>query len=110
MMPLMVRTQLIQTAFFVRQHYLDFLNREPDTAGFDFWKHEIDMCGSDPQCVEVKRNNVSAAFFVSIEFQETGYLVYRIYKSAFNNLPALRLRLPFRTLFAIHKRSARASK
>ncbi len=75
------------TGFFVRQHYLDFLNREPDSAGFDFWKHEIDMCGSDPQCVEVKRINVSAAFFVSIEFQETGYLVYRIYKSAFNNLP-----------------------
>ena len=45
------------------------------------------MCGSDPQCIEVKRINVSAAFFVSIEFQETGYLVYRIYKSAFNNLP-----------------------
>jgi len=78
---------LDSTSFFVRQHYLDFLNREPDMAGFDFWKHEIDMCGSDPQCIEVKRNNVSAAFFVSIEFQETGYLVYRIYKSAFNNLP-----------------------
>ena len=75
------------TSFFVRQHYLDFLNREPDSAGFDFWKHEIDNCGADPQCVEVKRINVWAAFFVSIEFQETGYLVYRIYKSSFNNLP-----------------------
>src|SRR4029079_6301282 len=43
-------------------------------------------CGSDPQCIEVKRINVSAAFFLSIEFQETGYLVYRMHKTAFGNL------------------------
>ena len=73
------------TAFFVRQHYLDFLNREPDTAGFTFWKNEIDMCGADVVCVEVKRINVSAAFFLSIEFQETGYLVERIYKAAYGD-------------------------
>jgi hypothetical protein len=30
---------------------------------------------------------VSAAFFLSIEFQETGYLVYRFYKSAYGNIP-----------------------
>jgi hypothetical protein len=72
--------------FFVRQHYLDFLNREPDTDGFNFWTNEITSCGSDAQCTEVKRINVSAAFFLSIEFQETGYLVYRIYKSGFGNL------------------------
>jgi hypothetical protein len=34
----------------------------------------------------LKRINVSAAFFLSIEFQETGYLVYRLYKSSFGNL------------------------
>ena len=38
-------------------------------------------------CIELRRINVSAAFFLSIEFQETGYLVYRTYKSAFGNLP-----------------------
>ena len=75
-----------QSGFFVRQHYIDFLNREPDAPGFGFWKNEIDMCGADPQCIEVKRINVSAAFFLSIEFQETGYLVYRFYKSSFGNL------------------------
>jgi Tol biopolymer transport system component len=72
--------------FFVRQHYIDFLNREPDTNGFNFWVNEITLCGANIQCVEVKRVNVSAAFFLAIEFQETGYLVYRIYKSAFGNL------------------------
>jgi hypothetical protein len=39
------------------------------------------------QCIEVKRVNVSASFFLSIEFQESGYLVYRTYKAAYGNLP-----------------------
>jgi uncharacterized delta-60 repeat protein len=73
--------------FFVRQHYLDFLNREPDAAGLAFWTDQINSCGGDPQCVEVKRINVSAAYFLSIEFQQTGYLVYRLYKAAYGNLP-----------------------
>jgi uncharacterized delta-60 repeat protein len=73
--------------FFVRQHYQDFLNREPDASGLAFWTNEITFCGSDAQCVEVKRINVSAAYFLSIEFQQSGYLVYRFYKSAFGNLP-----------------------
>ena len=71
------------TQFFVRQHYFDFLNREPDPEGLQFWTSEITGCGSDAQCKEVKRINVSAAFFLSIEFQETGYLVYRMYKAAY---------------------------
>lgn len=75
-----------QTSFFVRQQYLDFLNREPDVAGMAFWSNEINSCGSNPTCIEVKRINVSAAFFVSIEFRETGYLVYRMYKAAYGNL------------------------
>lgn len=72
---------------FVRQHYHDFLNREPDAGGLNFWTSEIDGCSPKPQCVEIKRINVSAAFFLSIEFQETGYLVYRMYKASFGNLP-----------------------
>jgi hypothetical protein len=71
--------------FFVRQQYLDFLNREPDSSGLAFWVNQITSCGSNQQCIELKRVNVSAAFFVSIEFQETGYLVYRIYKAAYGN-------------------------
>ncbi len=42
----------------------------------------------DAQCREVKRINVSAAFFLSIECQETGYLVYRLHKSSFGTMPA----------------------
>jgi uncharacterized delta-60 repeat protein len=64
------------SAFFVRQHYRDFLNRDPDDSGFAFWTGEIEQCGADAACREVKRINVSAAFFLSIEFQQTGYLAY----------------------------------
>ncbi len=73
--------------FFVRQHYRDFLSREPDAAGLDFWTREITACGADAACVATKRENVSAAFFLSIEFQETGYLVHRLYKSAYGRAP-----------------------
>ena len=69
--------------FFVRQHYLDFLNREPDSSGLAFWTGEIDACGSDAQCIEVKRIHVSAAFFLSIEFQKTGLIAYLANKAAF---------------------------
>jgi alpha-tubulin suppressor-like RCC1 family protein len=70
---------------FVRQQYIDFLGREPDQSGWDFWTNQITSCGSDQQCIEVKRINVSAAFFLSIEFQETGYLVERMYKATFGD-------------------------
>ena len=72
-------------SFFVRLHYLDFLSREPDTSGLNFWTNQITQCGVDPQCIEIKRINVSAAFFLSIEFQQTGYLVERTYKAAYGN-------------------------
>ena len=74
---------------FVRQHYHDFLNREPDQSGLEFWTWEIEQCGADAQCREVRRVNVSAAFFLSIEFQETGYLVYRTHTAAFGTGRAL---------------------
>ena len=80
--------------FFVAQHYDDFLGREPDAPGLQFWTSEIESCGADAACREVKRINVSAAFFLSIEFQETGYLVYRLYESSFNRRPTFAEFLP----------------
>jgi photosystem II stability/assembly factor-like uncharacterized protein len=81
--------QIDDAQFFVRQHYRDFLNRDPDQSGLAFWTNEIALCGADQQCIELKRINVSAAYFLSIEFQQTGYLVYRIYKSSYGNLSGL---------------------
>jgi hypothetical protein len=70
---------------FVRQQYLDFLSREPDPSGLAFWTSQITSCGTDQQCIDVKSINVSAAFYLSIEFQQTGYLVERIYKVAYGD-------------------------
>jgi uncharacterized protein (TIGR03118 family) len=72
------------STFFVRQHYLDFLNREPDPSGLAFWVDQIESCGADAACREIRRINVSAAFFLSIEFQKTGLEAYLAHRSAFN--------------------------
>jgi glucose/arabinose dehydrogenase len=73
--------------YFVRQHYLDFLNREPDESGFNFWSDQIISCGADAVCTERRRVNVSAAYFLSIEFQETGGLVNSLYRTSFDRRP-----------------------
>jgi len=84
-----VNANPIDTAeYFVRQHYLDFLGREPDHGGLNFWSDQIISCGSDPGCHERRRINVSAAYFLSIEFQHTGYLVERLYKTAYGDVMA----------------------
>ncbi|MCA1632310.1 MAG: PQQ-dependent sugar dehydrogenase [Acidobacteria bacterium] len=82
-----VSNPIDETQFFVRQHYHDFLNREPDADGLAFWTNNIESCGPDQQCREVRRIDTSAAFFLSIEFQETGFLVQRIYRTAYANIP-----------------------
>lgn len=54
--------------YFVGFHYRDFLNREPDLGGWDFWSGNITPCGSDPECTGNKRVDVSRAFWYSSEF------------------------------------------
>ena len=73
--------------FFLRQHYLDFLNREPDPGGLAYWTNEIASCGGDATCTHRRRIGVSAAFFIEPEFQEAGYFVYRLFKASFNRRP-----------------------
>lgn len=74
--------------FFVRQQYLDFLGREPDPAGLTFWTNNITSCGADPACTSAKRIDTSAAFFLSVEFQETSGNVIRTQRVAFSRLSA----------------------
>jgi hypothetical protein len=79
------------TEAFVRQQYRDFLNREADAAGLAFWKNNIHKCNDPAQrpagqtvvhCIEVQRILTTAAFFLSIEFRETGGLVRDFYVAA----------------------------
>jgi uncharacterized protein (TIGR03118 family) len=73
--------------FFVRQHYLDFLNREPDAGGLAFWTGQITSCGANASCIQRQRVIVSAAFFLSIEFQRTGLLALLTNQAAYGEKP-----------------------
>lgn len=78
--------------FFVRQQYRDFFNRDPDGAGLAFWTNNLNnrlaacsgLSGTQlARCQTAAYARVSEAFFISSEFQETGFLVYRFYKASF---------------------------
>lgn len=70
---------------FVRQHYVDFLNREPEPNGFQGWQNILNNCPQgDAKCDRIE---VSSAFFRSEEFQVRGYFVYRFYETALGRSP-----------------------
>lgn len=75
------------TNFFVRQQYLDFLNREPDSGGFAYWTNLINGCGTDANCINSRRVSVSAAFFIEQEFQQTSFFVYRVRRASLGTQP-----------------------
>ena len=85
--------------YFVRQQYLDFLNREPDQSGLEYWSAHINQCLSEPTrvadetapaCLRVRRLEVAAAFFIEQEFQESGGYVYRLYKAGYGEQESYR--------------------
>jgi Tol biopolymer transport system component len=82
--------------FFVRQHYLDFLGREPEPSGFNAWVNVLENCpdqfNNDPNSASVlcDRVTVSSSFFRSREFEQRGAFVVRSYIAAFNRLPTFR--------------------
>lgn len=83
---------------FVRAHYLDFLNREPDPGGWGYWSGVVTNCAAgDTACISAARVSVSAAFFIELEFQETGNFVYRFYKSSLGRRPTFAEFMPDRS-------------
>lgn len=78
-----------EPGFFVREHYLDFLNRNPDANGLSFWTDQITSCGANTICISNRRIDVSAAFFQAQEFQTRGLFVYEVRKASFGVLPKL---------------------
>ncbi|MCA1568608.1 MAG: peptidoglycan DD-metalloendopeptidase family protein [Acidobacteria bacterium] len=78
--------------FFVRQQYLDFLSREPDTSGFNAWLGLLNGCqnafnvpATPSGCDRIFVSG--EGFFRSVEFQFKGFYVFRFYKLAFGRLP-----------------------
>ncbi len=78
---------LDDATFFVSQQYRDFLAREPDASGFTYWTGQITSCGTSANCIHFRRIGVSAAFFVELEFQQTGSVIYRLYRASYGTLP-----------------------
>ena len=78
--------------FFVRQHYLDFLGRDPEPG--QPWSSVLTGCGDqfniDPanRWAGCDRITVSGAFFGSPEFKDKGIYVIDFYRVALNRLPA----------------------
>jgi len=73
--------------YFVRQQYLDVLGREPDEGGFNYWSDQIIGCGADLVCVNGRRRDVAAAFFIEREFQRTGSFIYGLYNGGLGRQP-----------------------
>jgi hypothetical protein len=76
-------------AFFIRQHYVDFLSREPEPGGLTYWTEGlIAECSGFVSCMNNVRHRASAAFFISDEFQRTGYFIYLLHKATSSARPA----------------------
>jgi hypothetical protein len=82
---------IFTTPFFVRQHYLDFLSREPEAG--EPWSGVLARCPNvnnlDPHSPSAgcDRILVSSSFFGSPEFRLKGFYAFRFYKLAFGRLP-----------------------
>jgi hypothetical protein len=76
--------------FFVRQQYIDFLGRLPDSTGFGNWVSTIFYCAdggfgmNHPTCDRV---HVAKSTYQSEEFQTRGYWAYRFYEVALGRRP-----------------------
>jgi hypothetical protein len=74
--------------YFVRQQYLDFLGREPDQEGLEYWSAQLNQCGDDYACLRTRRLDVSAAFFIAQEFKQTGLFIHDLYAGSLGRKPA----------------------
>jgi hypothetical protein len=80
---------LLDNRRFVKQQYLDFLGRQPDAGGWEFW---IGNITNDTNCAVDRwgcngRVNTSQAFFESIENKETTFFAYRVHRLTFSSFP-----------------------
>jgi subtilisin family serine protease len=60
---------ILETRFFVRQQYYDFMRRQPDASGWDFHTNNINACGTDAACLTLWRAHTVRGFMESPEFR-----------------------------------------
>jgi photosystem II stability/assembly factor-like uncharacterized protein len=77
--------------FFIRQQYLDILNRQPDSTGLQNWINTLAPCPNggfgEPPTSNCDRLHVAAGFFQSDEFLNRGYWAFRFYMVSQNQRP-----------------------
>ena len=73
-------TPLNDTTEFVKQQYRDFLNREGDSGGVQFWKNQIDSGA-------MAKAQVIDSFFWSAEFAQRIAPIVRLYFAYFLRIP-----------------------
>jgi hypothetical protein len=74
-----------QTNFFIRQLYLDFLNREPDPPGFAAWTQLLNNCA--PGNTSCDRLAIAGGFYLSPEFRDRVYFIYKFYAASLGRKP-----------------------
>ena len=88
-LPPYVENPILNTRWFVKQQYFDFLGRQPDDGGWNFWASQVN---GSPSC-QVDREgcfgrvNTSRAFFESIELTSTTFFAYRLHRLTLNSFP-----------------------
>ncbi|HEX8853673.1 MAG TPA: S8 family serine peptidase, partial [Pyrinomonadaceae bacterium] len=76
--------------FFIRQQYMDFLGRPPDTIGLQNWTATLGACpgsGFGLENMTCDRVHVAKSFYQSEEFQTRGFWAYRFYETALGRRP-----------------------
>ena len=87
----MLQTNAAAVTLFVRQHYLDFLGREPEPG--EPWSAILNGCSDQfntnpgSPAINCDRIFVSGSFFGSPEFKDKGFYIIGMYRVAFNRLP-----------------------
>jgi len=74
--------------FFISQQYRDFLNREGEADGLQFYLDLLNRCSpTDAECIRFLRSVVSGNFFRSPEFQRKGNYVMFLYMVSIGQRP-----------------------
>ncbi|HEV8429105.1 MAG TPA: DUF4214 domain-containing protein [Pyrinomonadaceae bacterium] len=72
---------------FVRQQYLDILNREPDTAETQQWVKQANDCAKEAICLSDQHISQDLSLLHSREFQETSGFIFGFYHALLARKP-----------------------
>jgi hypothetical protein len=80
---------------FIHMQYHDFLGREPEPEGMQFYLDILNGCQpGDTECIKYTRGALSANFFRSPEFQAKGSYVMYLYMVSIGQRPVTATELP----------------